>query len=259
MMAGYVGVAVVTLPRLPQRGVGVVPLVPWPRPRVAVDGSSLVAAVEAAYGAIKREAPDLPDAVIITGSGLSGYGLVWGHFAHDRWIDDIRAGRRPELFVSGERLAGGATLTMQTLLHEAAHALAIVRGVKDTSRGFRYHNRRFVALAESLGLEYVPDAPDPSIGYSAVTLTRQGKRQWRTAIDDLERALTLHLSDPTALLAPVGGSGGGHGPGGVRRPRGTGGTSYVKATCACPRIIRLSQTELDGEPITCGACGEVFS
>jgi hypothetical protein len=35
-------------------------------------------------------------------------------------------------------------------VHEAAHGLANTRGVKDTSRQGRYHNKRFRALAEEL-------------------------------------------------------------------------------------------------------------
>ena len=38
------------------------------------------------------------------------------------------------------------------MLHEGAHALAVVRGVRDTSaEGNRYHNKRFVALAIEMG------------------------------------------------------------------------------------------------------------
>jgi hypothetical protein len=39
------------------------------------------------------------------------------------------------------------------MLHEAAHALAQVRGIKDTSRRGRWHNARFRALAEELRIE----------------------------------------------------------------------------------------------------------
>ena len=49
---------------------------------------------------------------------------------------------------------------MEVMLHEAAHALAIRRGIKDTSAaGNRYHNKRFVALAAELGLRG-PDMPE---------------------------------------------------------------------------------------------------
>jgi hypothetical protein len=38
------------------------------------------------------------------------------------------------------------------MLHEAAHALATWRGIKDTSAACnRYHNKRFVVLAAELG------------------------------------------------------------------------------------------------------------
>lgn len=232
-------------------------------PRVRQSGSTVVAALEAAYGDVREVFPELPDAVIITGSGLSGYGLTWGHFAHDRWADAVRDGRRPELFIGGERLSTGPELTMQTLLHECAHALAHARDVKDTSRGYRYHNRRFVAIAEELGLAYRHESPDSVIGFSAVTITAQGLTRWAHAIDRIRDAVALHQTLPGWLLGgPGGGLGGLGGSGGhgapIRRPRGTGGSSYVKATCACPRTIRVAPSVLALGPITCGVCGEEF-
>jgi hypothetical protein len=50
-------------------------------------------------------------------------------------LDRSAARRKPELFVAGECLAEGPRQTLQTMLHEAVHALAHVRGVNDTSRG----------------------------------------------------------------------------------------------------------------------------
>jgi len=58
-----------------------------------------------------------------------------------RWHDDAR--QLPEVFVGGEGLARGPAEVLGTLLHEAAHALADVRGIKDTSRQGRWHNARF--------------------------------------------------------------------------------------------------------------------
>jgi hypothetical protein len=54
------------------------------------------------------------------------------------------------------------------MLREAIHALAYVRGVKDTSRGGKYHNKReFVALAGELGLAWPQgQRPHPVIGFS---------------------------------------------------------------------------------------------
>lgn len=53
-----------------------------------------------------------------------------------------------------------------TLLHEAAHGVASTRGIKDTSRQGRYHNRRFAQLATELGIVV---APDGARGWSATT------------------------------------------------------------------------------------------
>lgn len=229
----------------------------WSPPLVGTaTGSELAAALERAYEAVRSEVPELPDVVFITGSGLSGYGLTWGHFAPDRWRDALASGRKPELFIGGERLSTGATLTMQTLLHECAHVLAFVRDVKDTSRQHRYHNRRFVEIAQSLGLDYVEAEPHPSIGFSAVVLTAEGKRRWSSVIADLHAAITLSLDNPYArLLAPVGapGGSGGHGVA-VRRPKGTGGSSNVRVSCPeCGRIGRFSRSSLALGPVFCGS------
>ena len=75
--------------------------------------------------------------------------------------------RLPEVFVGGEGLVRGAADVLGTLLHEAAHALAHVRDIKDTSRQGRWHNARFKALAEEVGIEV---AKDPRSGWSPTTL-----------------------------------------------------------------------------------------
>ena len=53
----------------------------------------------------------------------------------------------------GELLAADDRAVIEVMLHEAAHALAVVRGFRDSSaEGNRYHNKRFVALAAEMGL-----------------------------------------------------------------------------------------------------------
>jgi hypothetical protein len=127
----------------------------------------VVAALEPAWAVIQQVHGDVPPAVMITGAGsIGGRGrLRLGHFAATRG----RAGEDRELcevFVGGEGLAGRASAVLATLLHEAAHALAH-RGVKDTSRQGRHHNRRFKELAEELGLSV---AHHPRLGWSPTTL-----------------------------------------------------------------------------------------
>jgi len=229
-------------------------------------GSQVVAALENAWRQLQKVTPDLPDVVLIVGSGAASG--EWGHTWADRWVeghpptDDDGAQlatnpdtRKIEVFISGERLACGAELTLQTLCHEAAHVLARTRGIKDTSRQGRYHNRNFVQLAGLYGLEWKGDKGHPVIGFSAVTMTEQASRKFRPVITRLDKAIQLYLPGFTAsgagvLVTPRG-----------RRP-GTGkGSNLIKATCSCetPRIIRVAPSTLELAPITCGECGEEFT
>src|ERR1700683_1624756 len=112
----------------------------------------LVTALDRTWAAIMARHPDVPAVVIALGSGSgNGLRLTLGHFAVDRW--QRADGRLPELFVGGEGLAKGARDVLGTLLHEAAHGVASVREIQDTSRQGRFHNTRYRALADELGLE----------------------------------------------------------------------------------------------------------
>src|SRR6266542_6494819 len=181
-------------------------------------GSSLITALEDTWASIRRQHPDLPEVVFITGTGLRSASAAsvdarWGHFGAQRWVAghpqkvatptpeagqdaklQVPPDRKPELFVAGECFAEGATHTLTTILHEAAHALAHVRGVKDTSRQGKYHNRRYLDLAGELGLEWPTDAkPHPVNGFSDVQLTPPARESYATTISDLDSAITLHL------------------------------------------------------------------
>jgi hypothetical protein len=50
------------------------------------------------------------------------------------------------------------------------HLHCHINEIKDTSRGYTYHNKQFKKQAELHGMEYTHDGPDPKIGYSAITL-----------------------------------------------------------------------------------------
>ena len=75
------------------------------------------------------------------------------------------------------------------MLNEAVHAFAHVRGVKDTSRGCKYHNKReFVALAGELGLAWPQgQRPHPVIGFSEVQLTEQTVADYTDTLAYMER------------------------------------------------------------------------
>lgn len=243
-------------------------------PRKAT-GSSIVAALEATWAAIQSRVPDLPDVVFITGTGLMGRGAKWGHYRRQGWalrggdrehedrdagVRFLAGGRKPEVFIAGERLATGAENTLQTILHEAAHALAAVRGHSDTSKEGRYHNRTFLVLAEELGLAF-EGTPDATIGYSAVLLTPASREVYADAIGALDAAIVAYLDTFEGLVSGRSRAGNGDGENGPTvAPTRPKSRNNPRALCGCesPRIIRASRAVLAVGPIVCGVCGEEF-
>ena len=140
--------------------------------RSGVVASALVATLEQAWDAIGRHHPEVPSVIVVVapGSGSRAGELKLGHFSATRW--KVADGERSELLVGGEGLQLGALEVLGTLLHEAAHGVAWVREVQDTSRGGRYHNRRFKALAE----EIASKSPKPAawVGRRRKSGTRRG-------------------------------------------------------------------------------------
>jgi hypothetical protein len=141
------------------------------------------------------------------------------------------------VFVGGEEgLARGPAEVLGTLLHEAAHALAHVRGIKDTSRQGRWHNTRFKALAEGLGIDVIKDS---RIGWSPTTIPTATREVYAEVIADFGRALRLYRA------VEITGSR-------AKKP------SPPPCVCECGLRIRVSPTVLAAAPITCGICGGDF-
>jgi hypothetical protein len=208
---------------------------PTTSPQVAA--SAVVAALERAWTAIRTHHPDVPQVVVVLGSGSeSRRGLFkWGHFAAARW--QVADTNRPEVLVSGEGLKRGGRQVLATLLHEAAHGLANTRGVKDTSRQGRWHNRRFAALAGELGLQV---AKDPKTGWSQTSLTDQLAARYAPQLTGLDAALGL-WRHTERQFDPA-----------------TGSHNLLACSCECGRKLRVSRTTLEQAPIICGACQESF-
>lgn len=115
---------------------------PEEAPATENTGSAVVTVLERLWEAVRANHPDLPQVVIVTGSGFVGPAR-WGHFRANGWTDRAHAttqdgvtvnAKLGEMFVAGETLAKGAAHTVETVLHEGAHVLAQVREIKDTSR-----------------------------------------------------------------------------------------------------------------------------
>ncbi|MEA2309349.1 MAG: hypothetical protein QOI65_1635, partial [Thermoleophilaceae bacterium] len=197
----------------------------------------LLAALERAWRAIGEHHPDLPPAQIVIGQGSGQRGLLLlGHLAPDRWQPtDGRGALRHELLIAGEGLARGAIDVFTTALHEAVHALALARGIADTSRDGRYHNKRYRHLAQEVGLEVERDT---RTGWSETTLPPATQARYQPAIDELGRAITLHR---------------------LREPAAPRGRKVPAAVCGCPRRIRVAPSVLEAGEITCAICHQPFT
>ena len=207
---------------------------PKPQP-IVMQGSPVVTALEDAWATIRHHHPEVPEVFIVVGAGSRTKQLPrHGHPAAMGWQRDHQP--LSEICVDGDGLTRGAVVVLGTLLHEAAHALAQVRNINDTSRRGRRHNRRFAKLAEELGLEH-----DRRLGSTSSTPTTDSIARYRTALDNLDRALRS-----------------------LRNPHPTGGgnptSSDNPVACACDdgRRIRVSRTTLRGGPIVCQVCGSQF-
>ena len=198
--------------------------------------SRILKILEDTWLEIRRWHPEIPPAVIIIASGTDGKHPRWGHHAPGRW--NVNGEQTTEIMISGEGLRRTASDVLGTLLHEAAHALAHARGIKDTSRQGRYHNKHFKTLAEQLGLI---TGHDDRIGWSASTITDVTRIAYARQLADLTQAMTLWRHSETAT-----------GPAARRN------SNFIAAICPCGRSIRVAASTLAEAPITCQACGGDF-
>ncbi|MEV0283960.1 hypothetical protein AB0H36_07530 [Kribbella sp. NPDC050820] len=198
--------------------------------------AELVLALETSWAAIRANHKEVPAVVIIVGSGTATKHAKYGHFAPVRWQHGEQ--RLAEVLISGEGLKRPVEEVFTTLLHEAAHALADVRDIKDTSRQGRWHNQKFAELASELGLDATKD---PRIGWSPCTLRKETATTYKSVLTDLKKALIAY-----------------------RHPEMTGGqakktnNNAVACACQCPRRIRVAKAVLAEGEITCGVCDSTF-
>jgi hypothetical protein len=207
---------------------------PKARATAAMDrvNSQTLTVLESTWAAIRRRHKELP-AVAFT---IGGSETTRGHFHAETWADSMESGyTRHEVFLAGERLKDGPREVLATLLHEAAHALAYVRKITDTSRGGRYHNAAFKALALELGLEA---AQDKAIGWSVTSLPDTTADAYRVALDRLA-TIGVHRRQLTRGEA-------------TGRKNNNNGQSLACPTCG--RKVRASMASVEAGPIVCWPC-----
>ena len=198
--------------------------------------SKILKVLEDIWLEIRRWNPEIPAVVIIIASGTDGKHPRWGHHAPDRW--NVAGEQLAEIMISGEGLRRTAREVLATLLHEAAHALAHARGLKDTSRQGRYHNKHFKNCAEEVGLTV---EHDDNFGWSATTITPATELAYASQLQALTDAMTLWRHGETTA-----------------GPKARRNTNLIAAICPCGRSIRVAVSTLAEAPITCQACDQDF-
>lgn len=191
--------------------------------------SAVVQGLERSWAAIQGRHPDLPAvAVVISPSPRRGVCPARGD----------RRGGVYEVALAAEELRRPAREVFGALLHAAAHGLGDAREIQTTSRGGRYHGKRFAVLAEELGLEVAELA---GFGWVETSVPDAAARTYSRQISALERALEKLPVDVPAERP--------------KRPN----TNLVPAQCSCGRKIRVARSTLAAGEITCGLCGKGFS
>jgi hypothetical protein len=198
--------------------------------------SRILKVLEDTWLEIRRWHPDIPPAIIIIASGTDGKNPRFGHHAPGRW--NVAGQQYAEVMISGEGLRRTPGDVLGTLLHEAAHALAHARGIKDTSRQGRYHNKHYQTCAEEIGLAVTHDDRN---GWSASTITDVTKIAYAPQLAGLAQAMTMWRHGETTT-----------GPTTKRN------SNFIAAACPCGRSIRVAASTLAEAPITCQACDGDF-
>jgi curved DNA-binding protein CbpA len=199
--------------------------------------SRVLRVLEDTWQAIRAAHPQVPAVVIIIASGTDGKENRWGHHAPKRW--HVGLDERTEIMISGEGLRRDPLSVLGTLLHEAAHALAAARGIQDTSRQGRYHNKKFKTCAEELGITV---EHDQRIGWSLTTVPDETATAYERQLAALQIAMTLWRIDE-------------YNPTGTTRRN----TNLLAAACPCGRSIRAAASTLAEAPVICGACDGTFT
>jgi hypothetical protein len=191
--------------------------------------STITKALEMAHEIIAKET-GAPRATIVTGRSAK----VHGHFTPwTPWASGTETFH--EIFITIAKRE--AREMLGTLLHETAHSIDNKEGVQGTS-GDGYHNQKFKARAESLGLTITQV---PRIGFSKTDVSDECATRWAEPLRLIEEALRLTADND----------------GGTAKPKGRNKNLLV-AECGCGEKIRLSAKALSLCAPECQNCQSSF-
>lgn len=213
--------------------------------------TQIITALNDVWSDIQQRHPEIPSVMLVTGRRRhKSEKNLRGQHCSDTWHVHGSDEKQAEVLILGERLAEGAEAVLQTLLHEAAHALARVRDLKDTSNKNRYHNKIFVKLAEELGLEGPGSSGGPSLGYSDCSVTEAIVKSYVNQVEMLNVACKSFVA-PAMTEEEV-------------KPK----KAAVKALCECPepdneiswtKKYQKKYEERGFSPLLCAICHQPFT
>ncbi len=151
--------------------------------------------------------------------------------------------QRHELNIGAGTLKRPIEEIVATMLHEMVHLWCLAKGIKDTSRGCTYHNKRFKEEAEKRDLKI----EHHQTGGWTITTPTDALMEWCLARDLEEIKVTRY--DGMLVLPPLGGGSKTGAPStGTISPRKSSTRKYVCPCCgASVRATRVIS-------IICGAC-----
>lgn len=149
------------------------------------------------------------------------------------WTNESKNEGYYEINITAEYLNRPIRQVCGTLLHEMVHLWNLQTGIKDTSRGNSYHNKKFKTEAEKRGL--IIDH-DPKYGWTLTSLNQEAE-DFITELNlepfELKRSKMLK----------------------VEKTGGSGKSSSRKYVCPdCGLIIRATKEV----KVICGMCGVEF-
>lgn len=202
--------------------------------------SDLIATCEDAWKIIQSRNEDVPNCIILVGSGGRSAPSLLGHFAKDAWENE-KGDSIHEVLLVAEQLKRSPEDIFTTLLHEAVHGIAAKRGIKDVSG--KRHNKKFAQLCHEVGL-IPPEEADSRLGWSSATLSETALETY----DSIIKSIGLQLQSYRKLKL---------------KEKETKKTTWI-AACECGRKIRIPKktVRFDGEnpylDIDCQVCATSF-
>lgn len=205
--------------------------------------SPIAEALRTSWAAVRSVHPEIPSGCVVLEPASSGpladavrIGCATRWRRLDAGDDEFPS---LEVVVSGDRLRSGSIGILSTVLHEAAHVLAHVRGVRDTSRQGRYHNEGFRRAADELGLDV---ARSHRFGWSTTAVPPHTSAEYAETVAALDESLRWwHLAESGPELPEVG-----------------VWADHVRLSCDCRRVVEVTTEVLALGPIVCGRCGQRF-